>query len=118
MADWLCGGGLADDGGDQLSIGLVAVAGRCRGLGALRFIIMGRFSTLCKPEFLRVTVEEQPEVVVLTDATHSMDTRDVVTGARDVVTRQEWLAGQMATNFWSPLEKLAKVTVQIWDELH
>ena len=67
--------------------------------------------TLCKPEFLRVTeIEEQPEVVVLTDATHSMDTRDVVTGARDEQT-QEWLAGQMATNFWSPL-KLAKVTVQ------
>ena len=83
-------------------------------LESLRFIIMGLILfTLCKPEFLRVTeIEEQPEVVVLTDATHSMDTRDVVTGARDVVTRQEWLARQMATNFWSPLEKLAKVTVQ------
>ena len=69
--------------------------------------------TLCKPEFLRVTeIEEQPEVVILTDVTHSMDTRDVALGARDVVTRQEWLEGQMATNFWSPLEKLAKVTVQ------
>ena len=83
-------------------------------LEMLRFIIMGLILfTLCKPEFLRVTeIEEQPEVVILTDATHSMDTRDVVLGARDVVTRQEWLAGQMATNFWAPLETLAKVSVQ------
>ena len=83
-------------------------------LESLRFIIMGLILfTLCKPEFLRVTeIEEQPEVVILTDATHSMDTRDVVLGARDVVTRQEWLEGQMATNFWAPLERLAKVTVQ------
>ena len=88
--------------------------GEVAALESLRFIIMGLILfTLCKPEFLRVTeIEEQPEVVILTDATHSMDTRDVVLGARDVVTRQEWLAGQMVTNFWSPLERLAKVTVQ------
>ena len=69
--------------------------------------------TLCKPEFLRVTeTEDQPEVVILTDVTRSMETRDVVLGARDVVKREDWLKRQLQTNFWQSLSGQAKVTVQ------
>ena len=71
-------------------------------LELLRFTVMGMILfTICKPEFLRTTqIEEQPEVVILTDVTHSMETRDVILGARDVVKREEWLKGHIKTNFW------------------
>jgi len=92
---------------------------RRRGVGVamlelLRFIIMGMILfTLCKPEFLRTTpIEEQPEVVILTDVSSSMTTQDVKTGTRNVVTREKWLTDQLATNVWAELEKKAKVTVQ------
>ena len=52
-------------------------------LELLRFTVMGMILfTICKPEFIRTTqIEEQPEVVILTDVTRSMETRDVVLGS-------------------------------------
>ena len=83
-------------------------------LELLRFTVMGMILfTICKPEFLRTTqIEEQPEVVILTDVTRSMETRDVILGARDVVKREEWLKGHIKTNFWQSLASQAKVSVQ------
>jgi len=83
-------------------------------LELLRFIVMGMILfTICKPEFLRTTqIEEQPEVVILTDVTRSMETRDVIMGARDVVKREEWVKSHIKTNFWASLENQAKVSVQ------
>ena len=92
---------------------------RRRGAGVallelLRFVIMGLILfTLCKPEFLTTTSKEkQPEVVILTDVSRSMITQDVKMGSRNVVTREEWLSDQLATNVWAEIEKKAKVTVQ------
>ena len=83
-------------------------------LELLRFIVMGMILfTICKPEFLRTTqIEEQPEVVILTDVTRSMETRDVIMGARDVVKREGWIKSRIKTNFWESLENQAKVSVQ------
>ena len=84
----------------------------------LRFVIMVMILfTLCKPEFIRTTqVEDQPEVVVLTDVSGSMGTRDVPKGARDVMTREEWLQQVQGTNAWSDVfgavAEKAKVTIQ------
>ena len=92
---------------------------RRRGAGVaalelLRFIIMGMILfTLCKPEFLRTTtIEQQPEVAILTDVSESMTTMDTRVGKANVVTRAKWLSDQLTTNVWSKIEKMARVTVQ------
>jgi len=84
---------------------------------ALRFVIMTLIAfTLARPEFVRLIVEtEEPEIVVLTDGSGSMATRDVVLAAEDVIERETWLAGVQATNFWRPLEGEAKVMLEEFD---
>ena len=83
-------------------------------LEGFRFAIISLILfTLLKPEQVRRTERtEQPEVVVLTDATGSMKTRDVVLEGNQVVRREEWLADRHRTNFWKPLTKTAKVVVE------
>ncbi|SVC14466.1 uncharacterized protein METZ01_LOCUS267320, partial [marine metagenome] len=74
---------------------------RRRGAGVaalelLRFVIMGMILfTLCKPEYLRTTtIEQQPEVAILTDVSESMTTMDTLVGKGNVVTRAKWLSDQ------------------------
>ncbi len=83
-------------------------------LEGFRFAIISLILfTLLKPEQVRRTERtEQPEVVVLTDASGSMKTRDVVLEGNQVVRREEWLADRHRTNFWKPLTKTAKVVVE------
>ncbi len=69
--------------------------------------------TLLRPEWAhRATLKEQPEIVVLNDASGSMQTRDVLAGNNNVLTREEWLNRVGQTNFWRPLEKDAKVVIE------
>lgn len=68
--------------------------------------------TLLRPEWVHtVSKTEKPVVAVVCDASDSMNTRDVVTGSAQAVTRAEWLAGKRATEFWAPLEKRYNVAV-------
>jgi hypothetical protein len=82
-------------------------------LEGLRFLTVTLIGiTLLRPEYTRQTVrKEQPEVVILNDASGSMDTRDVASD-KGVVTREDWLQGATKTNYWRPLEKTAKVIVE------
>ena len=91
--------------------------GRGRGVAAmetLRFLIMTLIAfTLLRPELVRRMVQtEPPEIVILTDASESMKTRDVVLDPSNVLPRDEWIEQSRATNFWRPLEKSAKVRVE------
>lgn len=81
---------------------------------ALRFLVMTLIGfTLLRPEFVRRIMQtEQPEIVILSDASESMRTRDVVVDSSTVVQRDEWLEQGRQTNFWRPLEKKAKVLVE------
>ena len=68
--------------------------------------------TLFRPEWVHtVRKTEKPVVEVLCDASDSMNTRDVVAGAAQAVTRAEWLAGKRAAEFWAPLKKRYDVAV-------
>lgn len=83
-------------------------------LEILRLVVITMIGfTLLRPELVRRTVlTEQPEVVVLFDASASMQTRDLVIDQTNVLRREEWLGQKRTENFWSPLEKTAKVRVQ------
>ena len=88
-----------------------------RGVAAmetLRFVIMTLIAfTLLRPEWVRRMVQtEPPEIVILTDASESMKTRDVVLEPSNVLRRDEWIEQSRQTNFWRPLERSAKVRVE------
>jgi hypothetical protein len=82
-------------------------------LEGLRFTLITLLAfTLLRPEFVRqVQRTESPEVLILTDSSGSMKTRDVVL-SNSVISRAEWLERAQKTEFWKPLEKNAKVTVE------
>ena len=82
-------------------------------LEGLRLTIMTLLAfTLLRPELVRLIQRtERPEIVVLTDASASMTTRDV-TLASNVISRAEWLDQQRKTNAWKPLERDAKVLIE------
>ena len=52
-----------------------------------------------------------PEIAVLTDASGSMETRDVDSGT-NVITREQWIQQAVKRKFWRPLEDKAKVSVE------
>lgn len=105
---WLASGWLCWANWHRRRTGAAAV------MESLRFLTMTLIGfTLLKPEFVRkMTQTEPPHVVVLTDASQSMKTRDVVLSPGTVLQRDEWLQETRATNFWKPLEKNAKVVVE------
>ena len=82
-------------------------------LHALRFVVAVLIAfTLLRPE--RVVVKkrtEQPRVVVLYDASGSMETKDVLTGEKQTVSRAEWVKQQLEAKFSAPLEKQYQVTL-------
>ena len=69
--------------------------------------------TLLRPE--RVVVKkrtEQPRVLVLYDGSGSMDTKDVLTGEKQSLSRAEWVKQQLEAKFFGPLEKQYQVTIE------
>jgi hypothetical protein len=82
-------------------------------LEALRFLLVTILAaTLLRPEYVQ-TLERTaaPEIAILTDSSDSMKTRDVSL-TNGLVSRQTWLARQLARQFWQPLQGKAKVSVE------
>jgi uncharacterized membrane protein len=86
------------------------VAGR---LEALRFVLITLLaSTLLRPEYVETLQRTaMPEIAILADASDSMKTRDINL-TNGLVSRQDWLARQLARKFWQPLQAQAKVSVE------
>ena len=83
-------------------------------LHALRLLIaLAVALTLLRPERV-VTAKhtEQPRVLVLWDGSGSMNTRDVVTGEQQTISRAAWVKQQLDAKFWTPLEKQYQVSVE------
>lgn len=68
---------------------------------------------LFKPELVKEIPHTQPpHVVILTDASGSMKTRDVALTGKNVVTREEWLKQNTGAEHWKPLELKGKVSLE------
>jgi len=68
---------------------------------------------LFKPELVKEIPHTQPpHVVILTDASGSMLTRDVKLDDNTVITRADWLKNDAGPGHWKPLEAKGKVTVE------
>lgn len=66
---------------------------------------------LFKPELVKEIPHTQPpHVVILSDASGSMLTRDVTLDDRSVVTRADWLKNNTGPDRWKPLAAKGKVT--------
>lgn len=100
-------------------LGVLAVRrnGRTRGtvaLETLRAVTLVLLAlTFFRPEYVRRTTRaEQPVVAVLTDASGSMRTEDVVPpGGGRPQSRAAWLAARRAEAFWQPLATAYRVEV-------
>ncbi|HJN89298.1 MAG TPA: hypothetical protein QGG93_03110, partial [Verrucomicrobiota bacterium] len=79
-------------------------------LELLRFVAVTMLTfTLLRPEFVReIQRTEPPQVVILNDASGSMQTRDVVS-TNNIITRRDWLEAQTKREFWKPLEAGSEV---------
>jgi hypothetical protein len=86
-------------------------------LEALRFILMTLLAlTLLRPEYVeKLERTATPEIAILTDASDSMKTRDISL-TNGIVSRQQWMARQLARPFWQPLQARAKVAVELFGE--
>ena len=82
-------------------------------LEAVRFVLITLLAaTLLRPEYVETLQRTAtPEIAILTDASASMKTRDVSL-TNGVVSREQWLAQQLARKFWQPLQDKAKVSVE------
>ncbi|MCG8585368.1 MAG: hypothetical protein MI757_11715, partial [Pirellulales bacterium] len=68
--------------------------------------------TLLRPERVReIQRAEEPVIAVLTDATGSMETRDIANGT-NVLRRADWLRSRIEEEFWRPLESASRVEVE------
>lgn len=69
--------------------------------------------TLFKPELVRIIPRIDPaEVVILLDASNSMQTRDVSIAGQPPQTREGWLTAARERKFWAPLETQGTVAVE------
>ena len=67
--------------------------------------------TLLRPELVRLIQRtETPEVAILWDASGSMATRDIIR-SNVITSRSDWLKTERDKEFWKPLEKTSKVSV-------
>ncbi len=75
-------------------------------LEVVRFVAVAMLAfTLLQPEYVRLIQRtEPPQVAILTDASESMQTRDVV-GTNDIITRDTWIDSQNKRAFWKPLKE-------------
>ena len=85
---------------------------RVLGLEAFRWLIMLMLLlTLLRPERVQVVDwAEEPAVVVLSDLSASMTTRDVVQ-TNGVVTRREWVDQQITNQVILPLQSLSLIHI-------
>jgi hypothetical protein len=84
-------------------------------LEGMRFLVMTAIGfTLLKPEFVKqVTRREMPQIVVLCDASESMETRDVIVrDGNNILTRRGWVNLQLTNRFYKKWENENKVIVQ------
>jgi len=104
-----------------LSATLSYIQWRRRGSGyrvmvmeALRLIIIALICmALFKPEIVREIPHVQPpEIVILRDASGSMQTRDVPGDGKAVLTRAGWLQANTQPDRWKPLAAKGKVSVE------
>ena len=79
-------------------------------LEVVRFVAVAMLAfTLLQPEYIRLIKRtDPPQVVILNDASGSMQTRDVVS-TNDIVTRTAWIDTQNKSAYWTPLEAGSKV---------
>ena len=79
-------------------------------LEVLRFVAVAMLAfTLLRPEFVRLIQRtDPPQVVILSDSSGSMLTRDIVS-TNDIITRANWLEAQTKRAFWKPLEASSEV---------
>ena len=80
----------------------------------LRLVIITLICVLLfKPEIVKEIPHTQaPHVVILSDASGSMLTRDVSLDDKTVVTRADWLKNNTGPEHWKPLEARGKVTLE------
>ena len=71
-------------------------------------------ATLLRPERVTtLTRTEQPRIAILWDASGSMATRDVLTTeGQPPQRRADWLAQQITSEFWKPLQARYQITTQ------
>jgi len=78
-------------------------------------IIIMLLITLLRPERIQtIQWAEEPAVVVLSDASGSMTTRDVIY-TNQVVARQEWITSKLGTDTLAPIQKTSRVVVDAFD---
>ena len=79
-------------------------------LEVLRFVAVAMLAfTLLRPEFVRLIQRtDSPQVVILSDSSGSMLTRDIVS-TNDIITRADWIEAQTKRAFWKPLEASSEV---------
>ncbi|MDP6793899.1 MAG: hypothetical protein QGG00_00780 [Verrucomicrobiota bacterium] len=84
--------------------------GRVALLEVLRLVAVAMLAfTLLQPEFVRqMERTETPQVIILNDASGSMQTRDVIS-TNNIITRADWLDTQTRRAFWTPLEASSEV---------
>src|SRR5262249_49337594 len=84
------------------------------GLEVLRLVtVVLLVVTLWRPELVRrASPNDKPEVVVLTDASRSMTTKDVVGEKEMILGRSEWVEQQLTADFWGALSNRYKVAVE------
>ena len=75
-------------------------------LQVVRFVAVAMLAfTLLQPEYIRLIKRtDPPQVVILNDASGSMQTRDVVS-TNDIVTRTAWIDTQNKSAYWTPLQQ-------------
>ncbi len=84
------------------------------GLETLRLMLVALLLlTLLRPESVRsVKKDRQPEVAVLLDDSGSMETRDVTSGPKEVISRQEWIREKTNAPAWDRIRKTASVAFE------
>ncbi|MDX1951711.1 MAG: hypothetical protein SFY81_05975 [Verrucomicrobiota bacterium] len=82
-------------------------------LELLRFLLITLLAlTLLRPEYVRTYERtEKPHIQVLVDGSGSMETRDLLL-TNQVQTRAEWVETRIASAFWKPWERNARVLVE------
>ena len=82
-------------------------------LESIRFILILLLGfTLLRPEFVReIQKTETPEVLILSDASGSMLTRDVIL-TNSVIARADWVKASFEADRWLPLEQGAKLSIE------
>ena len=82
-------------------------------LESLRFILILLLGfTLLRPEFVHeIQRTEIPEVLILSDASKSMLTRDIIL-SNSVIARADWVDAASEAERWQPLEQGAKLSIE------